>query len=42
MPNKFEAYRDGDKPFECRGTNGFMITFDMNSKDYAAPQKASM
>jgi len=33
MPNKVEAYRVGDKAFEYRGTNGFMITFDINSKD---------
>jgi len=33
MPNEIEAYRAGDKPFEFKGTNGFMITFDMNSKD---------
>ena len=33
MPNKVEAYRVGDKPFEYKGTNGFMITFDMNSND---------
>jgi len=35
MPNEVEAYRSGDKPFEFKGTNGFMITFDMNSKDVA-------
>ena len=33
MPNSVEAYRAGDKPFEFRGTNGFMITFDIASKD---------
>lgn len=33
MPNKVEAYRAGDKPFSYKGTNGFMITFDINSKD---------
>lgn len=33
MPNEVEAYRIGDKPFEFKGTNGFMITFDINSKD---------
>jgi hypothetical protein len=42
MPNKVEAYRTGDKQFEFKGTNGFMITFDMNSKDFAAAPKASM
>jgi hypothetical protein len=29
MPNTVEAYRAGDKPFEYKGTNGFMITFDI-------------
>jgi hypothetical protein len=33
MPNTVEAYRVGDKAFEYRGTNGFMITFDISSKD---------
>ncbi len=33
MPNTVEAYRAGDKPFEYKGGNGFMITFDINSKD---------
>jgi hypothetical protein len=33
MPNEVEAYRAGDKPFEFKGTNGFMITIDINSKD---------
>jgi hypothetical protein len=33
MPNEVEAYRVGDKPFEFKGTNGFMITFDITSKD---------
>jgi hypothetical protein len=36
MPNKVEAYRAGDKPFEFKGTNGFMITFDIASKDFPA------
>ncbi len=36
MPNAVEAYRAGDKPFEFKGTNGFMITFDIASKDMAA------
>jgi hypothetical protein len=35
MPNTVEAYRLGDKKFEYKGTNGFMITFDINSKDGA-------
>lgn len=33
MPNEVEAYRGGEKPFEYKGTNGFMITIDMASKD---------
>lgn len=33
MKNEVEAYRLGDKPYEYKGTNGFMITFDINSKD---------
>jgi hypothetical protein len=35
MQNEVEAYRIGDKPFEFKGTNGFMITFDIASKDPA-------
>lgn len=41
MPNVVEAYRVGDKPFEFKGTNGFMITFDINSKDVAEKDKAA-
>ena len=33
MPNTVEAVRTGDRQFEFKGTNGFMITFDINSKD---------
>ena len=33
MPNEVEAYREGEKAFEYKGTNGFMITIDMTSKD---------
>ena len=35
MPNTIEAYRVGSKPFEFKGTNGFMITFDIDSKSVA-------
>jgi hypothetical protein len=35
MPNDVEAYRQSPKAFEYKGTNGFMITIDMNSKDVA-------
>jgi uncharacterized protein DUF1326 len=33
MPNVIEAYRVGDKAFEFKDSNGFMITFDISSKD---------
>ena len=33
MPNEVEAYRLGPRAFEFKGTNGFMITIDMTSKD---------
>ncbi|HLQ65607.1 MAG TPA: DUF1326 domain-containing protein [Candidatus Limnocylindrales bacterium] len=36
MPNTVEAYHLGDKAFEYKGTNGFMITFDINNKDIAS------
>ena len=36
MPNEVEAYRLGDNAFEYKGTNGFMITVDMNDKDFPA------
>jgi hypothetical protein len=39
MPNTVEALRaapEGKQPFEFKGTNGFMITFDINSEDVAA------
>lgn len=32
MPNVVEAYRVGDKAFEYKGTNGFMLTLDIDSK----------
>jgi hypothetical protein len=32
MPNEVEAYRQGPNAFEYKGTNGFMITFDIDSK----------
>lgn len=35
MPNTVEAYRVGPKAFEYKGTNGFLITIDMNSNDFA-------
>jgi hypothetical protein len=33
MPNEVEAWREGPNAFEFKGTNGFMITFDIASKD---------
>jgi len=35
MQNEVEAYRSGAKPFEFKGSNGFMITVDVTSKDRA-------
>ena len=35
MPNTVETYKLGDKPYEFKGTNGFMITLDITSKDVA-------
>ncbi len=35
MPNEVEAYRVGPNAFEFKGTNGFMLTLDMSSKDVA-------
>jgi hypothetical protein len=36
MPNEVEAYRSGPNAFEFKGTNGFMITVDLNSKDFGS------
>jgi hypothetical protein len=33
MPNEVEAYRAGTQAFEYKGTNGFMLTFDISSSD---------
>jgi hypothetical protein len=33
MPNEIEAYRVGPKTFEFKGTTGFIITYDITSKD---------
>jgi uncharacterized protein DUF1326 len=40
MPNEVEAYRVGPKAFEFKGTNGFMITWDLTSKDLAQAPSA--
>lgn len=37
MPNEVQTYRTGEHAFEFRGTNGFMITYDIKSSDFAAP-----
>lgn len=42
MPNEVEAYRAGDKAFEFKGSNGFMITLDINSKDAQTADAAKM
>ena len=34
MPNEVQALRTGPKAFETKGTNGFMITVDLNSNDF--------
>jgi len=39
MANEVEAYRDGAKAYEFKGTNGFMITLDLTSKDVAGTKK---
>jgi len=36
MPNEVEAYRAGPKAFEFKGTNGFLITIDLTSKDFTS------
>ena len=33
MPNEIHAYRRGPKAFEFKGSTGFMITYDITSKD---------
>jgi hypothetical protein len=35
MPNQVQGYRVGDKAYEFKNTNGFMVTMDINSKDVA-------
>jgi len=40
MPNTVEAVRAGDKTFEFKGTNGFMITVDIDAN--TAPPAAGM
>ena len=33
MPNEVQAYRVGPKAYESKGTNGFMLTLDITSRD---------
>lgn len=33
MPNKIQAYHLGERAFEYRNTNGFVVTIDINSDD---------
>lgn len=40
MANEVEAYRTGAKPFEFKGSNGFMITLDIASSDVAMAKEA--
>src|ERR1700745_2053023 len=42
MPNELETYKEGPKAFEFKGTTGFMLTFDMTSKDVSAQKGSSM
>ncbi|HEY4842619.1 MAG TPA: hypothetical protein VIH78_11660 [Terriglobales bacterium] len=36
MPNELETHREGERASEFKGTNGFLLTFDMNSRDVAS------
>ena len=40
MTNEIETYKLGPNAFEYKGTNGFMITLDINSKDVAGGKKS--
>jgi hypothetical protein len=40
MPNEVQAYKVGPKAYESKGTNGFMVTLDMSSKDVKKPGSA--
>lgn len=43
MPNVVQAYRVGDKPYETKGTNGFMVTLvEIDSKSVAKAEGTSM
>ncbi|MBK5297878.1 MAG: DUF1326 domain-containing protein [Vicinamibacteria bacterium] len=42
MPNEVEAYRLGPKAYEYKGTNGFMITIDIDANTAPPKAKTSM
>jgi hypothetical protein len=42
MPNEVQAYRVGPKAYESKGTNGFMVTLDITSKDVAPARTSPM
>ena len=42
MPNEVQAYRVGPKAYESKGTNGFMLTLDLTSKDVKPKTSAPM
>lgn len=42
MPNEVQAYRVGQKAYESKGTNGFMLTLDINSSDVGKTASAAM
>jgi Protein of unknown function (DUF1326) len=39
MQSDLEAYRVGQNAFEYKGTSGFLITFDMKSRDFTRARK---
>jgi hypothetical protein len=41
MPSESEAYKRGDNKFDYKGTNGFMLTLDINSKDLKVKEASS-
>jgi hypothetical protein len=42
MPNEVEAYRVGEKAYEFKGTNGFMITIDIDDKSIPPSSSSGM
>jgi hypothetical protein len=42
MPNEVQAYKVGPKAYESKGTNGFMLTLDINSKDVSKTKTSNM